>query len=381
MKIALITSALSPGAGGLSTSVPATAAGLATIDGIQIHVVGTQDPKCPEAALDWGPQVHAHRVIGLPAFHWAPGMHRTLERLSPNITDVQGLWTFPSLANLRYHRRHRKSYIITPHGMLDPWALQRSRWKKRIVSAWFEHNHLHGATCLRATAEMEAEHFRAYGLRQPIAIVPNGVDIPQLSRSADPKSTSRHRILFLSRIHPKKGLAVLLRAWAGLASAHPEWELIIAGPDEVGHEKEMRKLADSLKLPRVQWTGPVHGKAKAQLYASADLFVLPTHAENFGLVIAEALSHGVPVITTRHAPWCGLETHRCGWWIHLTDQDLKAAIQQAIRLPDEERRSMGQRGREWMARDFGWDRVAREMFDVYRWAVYGGKPPRSVHLS
>ena len=356
-------------------------ASLATIDGIEVHIIGTKDPSFPDAFLDWGPHVHPHRVLGLRSFCWAPSAPHTFKRLLPDLTDVQGLWTFLSLANLRYHRRYGKPYVVTPRGMLDPWALGRSRWKKRIVATWFENAHLHGATCLRATAEMEAEHFRAYGLRQPIAIVPNGVDIPKLSRVNKHMVSKRRRVLFLSRIHPKKGLPFLLRAWAGLASTHPDWELVIAGPDEVGHEKEMRQLASSLNLPRVQWAGPVHGKAKAALYESADLFVLPTHAENFGLVVAEALSYGVPVITTRNAPWSGLASHQCGWWIELTDQSLIAALRQAMALQDAERRAMGQRGRAWMEREFGWDRVARDMYEVYQWVVHGGKPPAVVHLS
>ena len=132
---------------------------------------------------------------------------------------------YPSLANLSYATRSSRPYVVTPRGMLDPWALRRARWKKRIAGWWFEREHLHGAACLRVTAPMEADHFRAYGLRQLIAVVPNGVDLPSaLARPA--RSNRRRRLLFLSRIHPKKELPHLVRAWVALAHRFPDWELV-----------------------------------------------------------------------------------------------------------------------------------------------------------
>jgi glycosyltransferase involved in cell wall biosynthesis len=224
---------------------------------------------------------------------------------------------------------------------------------------------------------MELAHVRAYGLRNPVAVVPNGVDVPT-GPTRQPCPSGRRRVLFLSRLHPKKGLAFLLRAWGELAPRHPAWELVVAGPDEVGHRAEMQELAAELALPRVTWHEPVAGAAKDALYRSADLFVLPTHAENFGLVVAEALAQGVPVVTTRHAPWAGLETHACGWWIDLAHSPLVEAMGQGMRLDDATRAAMGARGRAWMQRDFGWDAVARQMVEVYRWVVGGGAPPACV---
>jgi len=181
--------------------------------------------------------------------------------------------------------------VVTPHGMLDSWARRRSYLKKRLARLWFEDAHLGGAACLRATAAMEAEHFRTFGLRNPIAIVPNGVEIPAEARAEPSSAVVRRRILFLSRIHPKKGLPFLLRAWASIAHIRPNWELIIAGPEEVNHRAEMQRLAAELVAPRIVWLDGVQGDAKSDLYRSADLFVLPTHVENFGLVVAEALAH------------------------------------------------------------------------------------------
>lgn len=379
MKISLITSVLSPAAGGLSAAVPNLTHALVKSGVEDLHVVGIKDPDDPKAADAWGPHVYAHCAKGPRAFGYAPQMMHTLDRLVPDVTDAQGLWTYPSLANLRHHRRFGTPYVVTPHGMLDPWARERSKIKKKAVRLLFEDTHLAGATCLRATAEMEAEHFRSFGLDNPIAIVPNGVDVPHSLpvRSKD----ERRRLLFLSRIHPKKGIAHLLRAWAAIETVRPEWELVIAGPDEVGHTAEIQGLARHLNLRRVEWRTAVHGEAKSALYRSADCFVLPTHAENFGLVIAEALAHEVPVITTRNAPWEGLHRHKCGWWIDLDETRLRDTLLEATAQQRQELWEMGARGRNWMQRDFAWDGVAEKMAEVYRWVLAGGKLPEYIYVT
>ena len=201
------------------------------------------------------------------------------------------------------------------------------------------------------------------------------------SRTRDrsrPDRSARRRVLFLSRIHPKKGVPILLRAWQRVERRHPDWELVVAGPDEAGHLAEVRALATGLRLDRVAFPGPAYGNAKHALYRSADLFVLPTHSENFGMVIAEALAHGVPVITTTGAPWAGLEERGCGWWIELSERNLAETLHGAMALPEALRVEMGRRGRLWMEQSYGWERIAAEMKSVYAWLLGGGPPPACV---
>lgn len=376
LSVLLLTSGLSPAAGGLAVSVPGLAHSIDQLPGMEMHVMGTLDPVNSGAAQYWGPRVHAFAIKGPTALQFAPKMGKAIAALAPGLIDVQGLWTYPSLANLLYARKTGAPYMVTPRGMLDPWARRNSAWKKRIAGFAFEYAHLKGACALRATAEMEARHFRDMGLINPIAIVPNGINLPELAQRTEHALRS---VLFLSRIHPKKGVDYLLKAWGALHADFPEWEIVIAGIDESGHEAELKQLTQRLRLPRVRFVGEAHGAAKQKLYRDADLFVLPTHAENFGLVIAEALAQETPVITTTNAPWQGLHDHNCGWWIDLEQGLLTQTLRSALLQPAEALADMGRRGRIWVGQDFGMDQVALKMRDVYLWAAGQMQKPEYVY--
>ena len=160
----------------------------------------------------------------------------------------------------------------------------------------------------------------------------------------------------------------------------PGWRLKIVGPPEAGHDDELRALAMALGLTRVSIEGPIYGDAKTVAYREADLFVLPTLNENFGLTVAEALAAGTPAISTKGAPWSGLESEGCGWWIDHGVEPLAAALAHAMALPREALKAMGDKGREWMARDFSWDRVAHDMLGVYLWLARSAEPPATIRF-
>jgi glycosyltransferase involved in cell wall biosynthesis len=279
-------------------------------------------------------------------------------------------------------RRWRVPLILHPHGMLEPWSLGQKRLKKQLALLLFQQRDLDTAAVLVATSGMERDNLRALGLQQPVAVIPNGVELPAAedigAPDAGPEAKRERQALFLSRVHPKKGVLELVRAWSQVAPSG--WRLVIAGPDEGGHLADVARLVKDLGVgASVALVGAVAGAQKAAAYRDADLFVLPTFSENFGLVVAEALSFGLPVITTRGAPWADLETHGCGWWIDTGVEPLAAGLRAAMALTDEERRAMGERGRVYVRR-YDWDLIAEQTLAVYRWLLGRGDRPTCVRL-
>lgn len=286
-----------------------------------------------------------------------------------------GIWLPHNRLATKTSCRLKIPLILSPRGMLEPIAMQHRAWKKQIAWWLFQKRNILRATLLHATVESEAETFRRLGFTQPIAIVPNGVSI----RKPTEKTTHRNKrtALFLSRIHPIKGLLNLVSAWDRVRPT--DWCCVIAGMDENGHEAEVRSAVKTAGLcESFQFVGPVSGEEKWDLYRQSDLFVLPTSSENFGVVIAEALSENIPVITTRGAPWKCLETNRCGWWVDRGVEPLADALRRATSTSESERREMGLRGRNLVAKKFAWGRIGSQMKDVYRWLLGSGRTPDCV---
>jgi glycosyltransferase involved in cell wall biosynthesis len=309
------------------------------------------------------------------------GLSRALrfEAARADLIHGHGLWLAPNIAAGSVAALAKKPLIVTPRGMLSPTALAFSRVKKRVFWWCFQERAIGNAACLHATSDSEYRDIREFGLTNPIAIIPNGIDLPEPRERVPVTDNGGERVvLSLGRIHPKKGLDRLVRAWALVEAAHPKWRLRIVGPSEVGHDIQLRTLTGQLNLSRVSIEPAVYGAQKLSAFQDADLFVLPTLSENFGLTVAESLAAGTPVISTKGAPWAGLESESCGWWIEHGPEPLAAVLRSALSMPREELRSMGARGRVWMARDFTWDRVARDMVDVYGWLVSGNEPPSTV---
>lgn len=284
-----------------------------------------------------------------------------------SMVNVAAGWVVPG--------RHAK-LVTSPRGTLSPWALGRTRALKRMLMP-LQWRALSRADLLHATSEVELQEIRAMGLRAPVAVIPNGIDVPeQMDRVTN---GAVRTLLFLSRLHPTKGLDNLLQAWRELENAHPDWRLVVAGRGEAPHVRAVEQLAIELKLQRIDFPGPLYGDVKARAYRQADVFVLPTHSENFGMVVAEALAHGCPAVVSRGAPWSGLVSEGCGWWVGNDVASLVQALDTTMRCSQDDLRAMGLRGRAWMARDFGWDSVAQRMEDAYGWML--GQMPRPVFVS
>jgi glycosyltransferase involved in cell wall biosynthesis len=320
-------------------------------------------------AWPWSAQVMASRAF-------AEYMDRAAA--SGAIVHSNGLWRLPNIYPSRTARRHGVPLVISPHGMLAKAALAFSSRKKKVFDALFQRQALLTADCFHATSDEEVDEIRNYGLSQPVALIPHGIDVPAMRVASCAGHGRARTVLYLGRIHPKKGLDRLLSAWAKIESAYPEWRMRIVGPSEVGHGDELRAQSRALGLTRVYFEDGLYGDEKEVAYSSADVFVLPSLNENFAMVVAEALAAGTPVISTKGAPWSGLASNRCGWWIDHGPEPLAAALGQAMSLPRNELAAMGARGRAWMEREFSWTRVAVEMVQVYSWLRGGGERPDFV---
>ena len=265
------------------------------------------------------------------------------------------------------------SRLVSTRGMLEPWALSHKRWKKRAAWLLYQKRDLKLACRHHATAAPELANILRLGLGVPVSLVPNGVDIPELefnSPKSEPLiSSGRHKsALFLGRLYPVKGLPMLIEAWARVRPVG--WDLKIAGPDEDGHRAEIERIVSTSGLREVvSFLGPIEAHEKANVYSSADLFILPTYSESFGMAIAEALAHGLPVLTTIGAPWPMLEAFGCGWRVQTSVASLTEGLRRATSCDSLLLQAMGRRGREFVKTEFGWDQVAKQMIALYEDAL------------
>jgi len=219
---------------------------------------------------------------------------------------------------------------------------------------------------------------RSLGVNRPVAVIPNGVAIPGTARSS---AVPRYRtLLFLGRIDPIKGIEYLIEAWSRLHTSLPDWQIRIVGPSSGGYGDRLSARVAQEKLPRLEIVGPAYGAQRDEELANAEVLVLPTRSENFGMVVAEALAAGIPVVCSQGAPWAGIETHECGHWIPCGTEALSSCLSRLLNRPPEELRAMGARGRAWMKADFGWQVQAKKLEQVYEWLVCGGPTPASVSV-
>jgi poly(glycerol-phosphate) alpha-glucosyltransferase len=270
--------------------------------------------------------------------------------------------------------------------MLDPWALRNSRWKKELSALAYEGDCLRRAACIQANSEGELASARSFGLRNPICVIPNGIDIPNPTGAVPPwngQLRDKKILLYLGRLHPKKGLVNLLTAWKNLhARSHPKialWRLIIAGWSQLGHDAQLRELANAYGLEDdVTFTGPLYDAAKSGAYEHAHAVVLPSYSEGLPMSVLEAWSYRKPVLMT---PQCNLpEGFAASAAIEAQPDEisLTEGLAKIIDSTDEHLSSMGARGLDLVKRKFTWSKVADEMLSVYRWLVGGGTAPECV---
>lgn len=302
--------------------------------------------------------------------------HQPLAATHYDLIHIHALWS-PVLHKVaNWTSRNQVPIVWSPHGMLTPWAMNNKKCKKLLAWWLYQRWDLKKASLIHATAQSEVEDVWRMGLKNRVVVAPLGVKIGDYVDRvvrADGKKT----LLFVSRVQRKKGLVNLVKAWREVKEwgreGVKEWKVRIVGPDQEGHAAELRALCEELGVSEdFEFVGPKYGEELQREYASADLFVLPTHSENFGSVVIEALAHAVPVITTKGAPWAELEERKCGWWIDIGVEPLVNALKEATAMPDSERREMGERGRRLVEEKYTWGAVVKKIVKAYG-AVKNGR--------
>ncbi len=415
MKIAFITASVSRRAGGLFESVRRLAQSMEN-EASYVEVFSLEDVHTGADRSRWEPvPIRTFPVRGPRQFGFAPELSAALLKSKANLLMSHGIWMYPSMVAHQWHKHTSRPYIVHPHGMLDRWALRNSAWKKLLASAFYERAHLRDASCIRALCQSEADSIRGYGLKNPICIIPNGIDLPE-DEDDGPQTTdhgplrelkvnARKVLLYLGRIHTKKGLINLIKAWASvqhsqlsaLKSQPDQWILAIAGWDQGSHEAELKRVASELN---VRWTdvrkeqfgnsqlstlnsqlvflGPQFNGAKAACYRGCDAFILPSFSEGLPMVILEAWAYGKPVLMT---PECNLpEGFATGAAIRIEPraESIERGLEELFSAPTSARQALGIKGRALVSEQFNWAKIAVEMKSVYEWVLGGGPKPACV---
>ena len=377
-----VVSHLDPKYGGLSSAVPALASAVAGTGTCEMRVAGF----C-QASEQYRPEVqHAVSFRYYPpsrkAWYTDRSLRQKFERevAAAEGVHIHGLWQASTSVAASAARSRKIPYLVSAHGMLESWALANKGFKKRLYAALFERSTLNAARCLHALTDAEANDFRQFGLKNPIAVIPNGVDIPDtLSPEAFltrfPHLRGRVLVLFLGRIHFKKGLDILADAWAEIGVRFPEAHLVLAGPDFEGTQAHIEKrFATSGLTDRVTFTGMLTGEMKWSALAAAHGFILPSYSEGLSVSVLEAMGVGLPVIVTRQCNVPEVEQHACGWTIEPRAPDVRNALENLLQASAASLQKMGQNGKRLVAERYAWPVIGRQMASLYQWMAGGPLP-------
>lgn len=392
MKVLILGSTNSRNAGGVFNSVRMLGHSLNALNEAEINFLMHDDEYSAEDRKYYAPMnLYNYTIKGPRNLAFSTDMYHQLSIIKPDVIHTQGIWMYFSCINKRYHSRTKTPYVVTPHGMLDPWQLKQSfskDLKKKVVLYLYEQKHLQQASCIQALCKSEYESIRAFGLKNPVAIIPNGIDLPLVTqRTPDhnpprrwESAEKRKTLLFLSRIHHKKGLDNLLKGWALTKPEQHSWQLVIAG--ETKDTEYMQSLVDAAsKLnisDTVKFIGGQFGADKETCFIDADGFILPSFSEGLPMAILEAWAYKLPVVMT---PFCNIPEgfeKKAAVQIEPNPESICAGIKHLISLPDSNRLRMGENGYALVKEKFTWEQVSASTMQLYKWLTGKGSKPDFV---
>lgn len=357
--------------GGPIFSVYGLCNALARMPGIQLQVLTTDsaglrhNQRVDVGSFPWispvGYLVHyCRRLWGVST---SPGLLRRLVPMirAADVVHLTSVYSFPTFPTLLLCRLFGKPVVWSPRGQLQRWEKSRKVLLKRIWEMICNELLNPVRSVLHVTSRDEAEEGGRRITHARVEIVENGVNIPSDISDLVRIPAGALRLLFIGRLDPKKGIENLLQA---LAMLDKRISLVICGAGEPGYEVSLKALVDEHDLTsRVRFMGHVEGEAKSRAFWNADVCVVPSFTENFAMVVAEALAHGVPVIAGRGTPWSEVEARGCGLWVDNDPENLAAAIGKIATM---DLAAMGKRGSEWMMAEYSWEGVAVKMLGLYK---------------
>lgn len=316
---------------------------------------------------------------GITPYGYSRNMNAFLRQTDYDLYHTNGMWMHCNHETCLMARKKGRPYVITPHGMLYPQAMARSAWKKRLLlTLGGVDEDLRLATCIHATCKAEMEHYRALGYKNPVAVIPNPVPIPDFLHEIQ-RENSIKRIGFLGRLHPRKNVEALINAWIMLSDKLRDAQLLIMGKGDAAYEQMLKDRVRQHGLNNVVFAGFVKGREKFEKLASLTALCVPSDFENFGMIVTEALSVGTPVIASLETPWQELNTCRCGYWISNDVQTIADTIERLLGLPSSELTQMGENGRQLVESKYKDTQVAGMMKQLYEWILNGSEKPEFVY--
>lgn len=385
MKIATLTASIGPDAGGLFFSVRALSQGLGMLPDNEVSVFSLgQYPR--EVYEKWLPlEPKSFQQLPPKAYGFSPKFGQALFKYAPDVIHSHGIWMYPSRAAWKFSKSSGAPIVVSPRGMLDLWALNNSAWKKKIIGNLFEYRFLRDCACFHALNESEAVSIRAFGLNQPICVIPNGVVLPEQDVSPEHGDKKFKRLTFIGRIHPKKGIESLIRAWALLRQETKgrmcDWRLSVAGWDDGGHIKGYKDLSEQLGChDSIEWLGSVYGDEKHRLLSASDAFILPSFSEGLPMSILEAWSYRLPVVMTQE---CNLPEgfeQKAAIEVTVDPVSIRFGLKKLFDSSEVDLWEMGNSGFKLVNQDFTWEKQVKKMQLVYEWLLNRGEKPDFIYL-
>lgn len=294
-----------------------------------------------------------------------------LRRHGCNVIHVHGIWSPLSLI-----RCGASIKIISPHGMLSKEALAIRSVRKRLYLNLIFRLFTRKNDLFHVTSKAEARAVRAAGFKNPIFILPGGIGW-KVYRPVQLSERLR-RVVYIGRVTQIKGLEGLIDAWCKISTSYSEWQLVIMGPGDRHYLQSLKERVPNESLKQVSFCDPLYSDEKFKFLRTCSLFVLPSHSENFGFTVLEALSSGVPVISSIGTPWESLVEAGVGWHVANDKETLSRALAEALELGIDGLHLMGLSASIWSNANFQWETLAEEMVQFYEWSKLGGTPPSRI---